>query len=133
MEEKPLLQFYDRAGTRDGKRNKCIPCHIKVSNASKFKKSPLEEREKWVKQKYGISALDYNIMLIDQNGCCYICGTNQKDLNVTLAIDHCHSTGKVRKLLCNLCNQGLGSFKDREDLLKKAIDYLKLHTQQQEG
>jgi hypothetical protein len=42
-----------------------------------------------------------------------------------LSIDHCHNTGKVRGLLCDHCNKGLGLFKDNIDYLNKAIEYLK--------
>jgi hypothetical protein len=41
-----------------------------------------------------------------------------------LSIDHCHETGKVRGLLCDACNTGIGRFSDQVDLLQKAIDYL---------
>jgi hypothetical protein len=43
----------------------------------------------------------------------------------SLAVDHCHVTGKIRGLLCINCNQDLGKFMDREELLDKAKNYLK--------
>lgn len=43
-------------------------------------------------------------------------------------IDHCHATGKVRGMLCRECNHGLGVFKDSEDIMLKAIKYLKNKT-----
>lgn len=50
-----------------------------------------------------------------QNNLCAICSNpNPTDL------DHCHSTGNVRWLLCNHCNRGLGAFKDNPELLLKA-------------
>jgi hypothetical protein len=43
---------------------------------------------------------------------------------VKLAVDHCHDTGKVRRLLCHNCNRALGLFKDNSDILRKAADYV---------
>lgn len=56
------------------------------------------------------------------NGKCAICGKVPGRRN--LALDHDHSTGKIRGLLCTQCNAGLGMFKDNKELLKKAIEYL---------
>jgi len=42
-----------------------------------------------------------------------------------LVVDHCHSTGKVRGLLCSNCNRGIGMLQERVDILQNAIDYLK--------
>lgn len=80
-------------------------------------------REYSIKQ-YGITVEQYNQMFVDQNGLCKICknpkGSNEKNLS----IDHCHTTGKVRGLLCNKCNAGLGFFKDDISILTEAIKYL---------
>ena len=64
----------------------------------------------------------YN-MLDKQQYTCKICGI--KGTIKTLFIDHNHSTGKVRGLLCHYCNTGLGFFKDSTSSLKSAIKYLK--------
>lgn len=60
-------------------------------------------------------------MYEEQGGKCYLCGASQ-DRN--LAVDHCHSTGKVRKLLCSQCNQALGLFKDNPEVMRKAALYV---------
>ena len=80
--------------------------------------------------RYGITREDFKAMLINQQGVCAICKQPETQIdkrsgNVRqLAIDHCHTTKKVRGLLCTHCNHGLGKFKDNIDLLKTAIDYL---------
>jgi hypothetical protein len=53
-----------------------------------------------------------------------ICRENNKN-NRTLAVDHCHESGKIRGLLCLTCNVGLGMFKEDVDIMKNAIEYLK--------
>ena len=64
-------------------------------------------------------------LLEKQNYSCAICGKSEKDNGQRLAIDHNHATHQVRALLCRNCNTGLGAFKDDEQLLSKAIEYLK--------
>lgn len=80
------------------------------------------ERDKKLKNNYGITINDYDKMFKEQNGCCFICQKTNTDR--VLAVDHCHTTGKVRGLLCGNCNNGLGRFKDNVESLKKAIEYL---------
>lgn len=89
------------------------------------------EKFKWsVKQstykKLGISITkeEYDLMLKNQNGKCVICNNPPLGFKKSLCLDHCHSTLKVRGLLCDNCNAGLGKFKDNIDLFKKAILYL---------
>jgi len=59
----------------------------------------------------------------EADGKCAICGSLRGKRNH--ALDHCHTTGKLRGVLCTACNQGLGHFKDDESLLQNAIDYLR--------
>lgn len=75
-------------------------------------------------RNYGITTEDYNRMFTEQEGKCYICDTHQSKLKNRLSVDHCHKTNKVRKLLCQKCNQGIGLFNDNPELLKKAMEYV---------
>lgn len=80
-----------------------------------------------VLRRYNISIGDWQALFDKQQGKCAICGIHQCQLNITLAIDHDHLTGKVRGLLCTKCNTGLGMFvvdEKKTDLLKKAIKYI---------
>ena len=84
----------------------------------------------YIRSKYGINATQYHAMYARQGGACKVCqryikpalsGASRAD---TAAIDHCHTTGKVRGLLCTQCNTGLGLFKDNPVNLARAIGYL---------
>lgn len=59
----------------------------------------------------------------EQNGLCAICNRPEAETG-TLRLDHCHDTGKIRGLLCNGCNMGIGSFKDSPENLIAASEYL---------
>jgi hypothetical protein len=74
------------------------------------------------KRRYGITEEQYQQMLADQGNACAICRTPFEGIKV--CVDHCHDTKKVRGLLCDGCNVGLGRFKDSPNLLQRAVDYL---------
>ncbi len=78
-------------------------------------------RRRKLKSKYGLSLEDYEDLFTAQGGKCAICSYGGSK---PLCVDHDHSTGKVRGLLCGLCNSMLGRFDDRKDILQKAQDYL---------
>lgn len=80
-------------------------------------------REQRLKRYYGISLEQYRAMLTSQKGVCSICGGVNPN-GYRLCIDHCHATGKIRGLLCSLCNTALGYLKDSPLLFRKAADYL---------
>ena len=78
-----------------------------------------------LKRCYGITIEQYNQMFNVQEGKCKVCGKHQSELYQPLGVDHNHTTGKVRGLLCPNCNSILGHAKDNTDTLQKVIIYLK--------
>ena len=77
-------------------------------------------------RSYGITLDEYLQMMVDRDGKCDICGTDQANsVRKDLYVDHCHATLKVRGLLCQSCNMALGLFKDDTQRLLTAADYLK--------
>lgn len=78
-----------------------------------------------LKRNYGIGISKYNELFAEQGGRCSICEKHQSDFPKRLAVDHDHITGDVRALLCHHCNTALGAFDENEDLLIKAVEYLK--------
>ena len=68
---------------------------------------------------------DYDKLYEEQHGQCAICGTDTPGgPGERFKVDHNHSTGEVRGLLCNNCNRGLGYLKDSPTILSKALTYL---------
>ena len=94
------------------------------------KKNPNKYRNMDLVKNFGVTLEEYNQYLETQNGVCAICGSSETVVDNrtkrprSLAVDHCHTTKKVRGLLCMGCNQGLGNFRDNPDFLAKAISYL---------
>jgi Recombination endonuclease VII len=78
-------------------------------------------RRRWLMRAYGITPEQYDAMLKRQKGRCAICREKPR---YRLRIDHDHITKVVRRLLCIPCNLGLGCFKDRPALLRRAAKYL---------
>lgn len=74
-------------------------------------------------RRFGMTPDDYLRMLDRQNGVCGIC--RRKNGKKKLCVDHCHTTGRVRGLLCTKCNKGLGIFGDDAARLVRAAEYLK--------
>ena len=87
-----------------------------------LKKEHIKEvvRANKLRNRYGITPEDFDLMVKQQHGKCAICKQKEK-----LTIDHCHSSGKVRGLLCGNCNRGLGLFKDNLTAIKNAGRYIK--------
>lgn len=81
---------------------------------------------KWrnFKNKYGVTKEIYNAQLEKQDFCCGVCAKHISEFKQMLFIDHCHTTGKFRGLLCITCNTGLGQLGDTKEGLMKAYDYL---------
>lgn len=88
-----------------------------------------QRRQALLKRTYGLTQQEYDQKLESQGGGCAICGdkfADSQDRN--LNVDHCHTTGKIRGLLCSRCNLTLGKVEDRVDLLLSAIEYLKRYS-----
>ena len=91
--------------------------------------NPDKVRVSFLKNKFGITQLDFDSMLKEQGGKCAVCGADQPGGGRKhLCVDHCHDTGKVRGLLCIKCNTGLGAFDDDVVLLSSALTYLERHS-----
>ena len=126
QKEQSLDQFHVRGRTVINCQT-CRVAGIAVQNGSK-------KRSREFTQKYGISLSDYDKMLAAQNGVCFICLKDDpkgrwKNNPRGFCVDHDHSTGVVRGLLCNTCNQGLGNFYDSSKFLRRAADYIDYHDQ----
>lgn len=123
---------------KTGLQSKCKQCNREYRQSRKDlekeyrreyrKRKPVNGRAKMLKYSYGLTLEDYNDLLIKQNGVCAIC---KKEVDL-LVVDHNHSccpgprscSKCIRGLLCKGCNLGIGYFKDNNEYLKNAVEYL---------
>jgi len=143
LKTKSLTEFYNDKSRSLGKSYTCKIC--KNTKVIKYRSSLSDEvllerglttnkirrsryykkyknttiKESLLRTRYGITSEILEKMKIDQNYKCKICGKS-----VTLVVDHCHKSYKVRGLLCNNCNSGLGMFNDNIETIKNALKYL---------
>lgn len=80
-------------------------------------------RRRFLERTYRLSSEQYDWLVKEQNGVCYLCQKPSK--NRRLSVDHSHKSGKVRALLCNKCNLFIGHIENNLDLVSSALEYLK--------
>ncbi|MAT39187.1 MAG: hypothetical protein CL946_06255 [Ectothiorhodospiraceae bacterium] len=124
---KPLSQYGPDSRKPDGRKYRCRDCEREYNNQLREKQNRNPSARDRAQRKYrykqfGLTIADYEQILKDQGGVCAICGQppNGRDL----CIDHCHRTGKVRGLLCDGCNTGIGKLGDDASSIRKALIYL---------
>ena len=75
-----------------------------------------------LKSTYKISIEEYEQKLKKQNYCCAICNRHRDEFKRNLSVDHDHKTGKVRSLLCIICNTNVGVVEDKLEMILKYLN-----------
>ena len=125
-EDKSYSAFGNDPRVRCGKVAICNDCarmknkKWRENNKEKHRQS---RKKSQIKQRYGISQEMFYLILAAQNNRCGICKT-LFDSKKRPSIDHCHETGRVRGILCQKCNTGIGMFLEKEYILSAAAEYL---------
>lgn len=91
-----------------------------IENKQKYLDKSFKQRLKG----FWMDIEDYNLLHIKQEGRCACCGKHQTEFETRLAVDHCHTTGIIRGLLCFGCNTGIGKLGDNLEGLQRAVKYL---------
>lgn len=119
---KPAKDFYTDRAYIDGLSKRCRLCHRATIHLARRCR------------QFNISVDQYTEMTRSQGGVCAICQRVPLRVHPNgFSIDHCHTTGVVRGLLCNHCNTGLGFFEDNPEVLIRAATYLNQHTNSSTG
>ena len=88
------------------------------------------DKRKDLQRTFGMSLEDFERLFKAQNGVCAICCQKERIRDVRgnvrqIGVDHDHASGRVRGLLCNACNRGVGFFGDNPERLEAAAAYLR--------
>lgn len=133
-----FVEFYKNKLCAGGYDTTCKSC-MKLQARTYYKENKkevltrinngwLDQKARVLKEKYGMTLDDYKFLHDEQEGKCKLCNSYKEllaDRTDQLVVDHCHSSGKVRGLLCQHCNMALGLFKDSINTLTNALEYLK--------
>lgn len=117
-ETRPLEQFPANRSAARGIGSYCRPCHNRITRENRIKLHG-STRNYHLRERYGVTEAQVEEMVREQGGVCAICLERPAE-----HVDHDHETGEVRGVLCFTCNVGLGNFRDRPDLLDRAVHYL---------
>ena len=115
---KQMQEFPRNRATKDGLATYCKPCHTRIMRANRAKHhgSP---RNYWLKRRYGIDVVTTSWLVLQQDNLCALCVTGSPK-----HVDHNHTTGTVRGILCFNCNRGIAKFDEDPVIMKRAIEYL---------
>ena len=130
-ESKPIADYRSRGGKMAHLlKSPCNTCLFKAHKEWVSKNpdrvSEYREKDPWTLAKrvrrYDLTPEEFVNKYDEQNGFCGIC---KKEISLLdSAIDHNHTTGSFRGVLCKQCNRALGMFKDDKEILQNAIEYL---------
>jgi hypothetical protein len=116
----------DKRGKFHGKSDRCKECQS-ISSKKWHESRPVElKRAKMRQYKYGVTPDKFENMWISQGASCAICRDQLDRESKQTVVDHCHTTGTVRGILCKKCNTTLGWARDDVRWLESAIRYLLL-------
>jgi len=119
---KPMEEFAIEKRASTGRSSACKGCVNKRRRENRQLNAP-KKRSSDLKYNYGITSVDYDILLEIQGGVCAICSNINRG-SKPLSVDHDHLTLEIRGLLCVNCNFAIGSMHDNPVLLRKAASYL---------
>jgi hypothetical protein len=125
-ETKDINEFFKDIHTAFGIAIYCKKCSSERKKL-RYKRHKSEHQDYRLKKDFGITLQEYNELFEKQGQRCCICGKENKS-GKRFPVDHCHTTLKIRGILCDQCNNGLGLFYDNPTFLESAIKYLNKST-----
>lgn len=134
--KKSSVRYGDSSQLHQIRQPCCQTCSTEDTKNWRINQSKERLKDLYYRRFYGMGLDEFNTRHQNQAGKCKICDRLMALEGLTgdrVVVDHCHTTGKVRGLLCNECNRGLGFFKDNPMTLSSAMRYLTEQDQSSEG
>ena len=104
----------------------CLECRRGWDRArSKTEHRRRQQKDRNLRSRFGITLDEYETLLQDQNQRCAICNDVLTDGKGGACVDHCHTSGRVRAILCSPCNKGIGYIKEDLDRVAAIMRYLR--------
>ena len=127
-QNKPITEYSHKRpkNRKPGLQPRCKVCAAEDTKLWNLKNKETS-RDRYLKRTYDMSESEYNARLLAQNNKCPICYKEFSDEKFGPdfpVVDHCHTHGHVRGIICNECNRGLGYFRDNIEALQNAAIYL---------
>lgn len=120
---KPLEEFHRHKTGRNGRHSWCKSCCNAYYRVNRKRNYTPEQKRRWqLATRYGMTPAQVEAMTAKQDGMCAICGKRTE----ALVVDHCHTSGVVRGMLCHACNIMLPAL-ERKEWKERATQYLHAH------
>lgn len=129
----PFEAFGRNRDERDGHAARCKAC-LKADRKARPEVYRKYKRNTHLRVQYNIGIDDFERLMVAAGGRCQICGASgSKSIRKKhLCIDHDHTTGRIRGILCDTCNRGIGLLGDNPDRIRAAASYLEINDANQQ-
>jgi hypothetical protein len=129
---KPHSEFYRNKHMANRALNQCKRCvqsairarrRVVRNDPALWSQAQLSKRRRYERRVYGVTKDVWYEMFGSE---CAICAVDVLTLPVNQrCFDHCHTSGRVRGILCHRCNSAMGKFEDDPALLERAAQFLR--------
>ncbi len=131
----PASEFYPHKRVKSGLQSHCRSCsrewhrerpdYIRRKNAEFKRKNPTYHADRNRLVKYGLTRSQIDDLISSQKGGCL--GCNRELVSLKTCVDHDHSSGRVRGIICDDCNIVLGRVRDDPRTLSRLAEYVLAH------
>lgn len=127
----PLYREKERKASRERHATPSGKQWQRNMRAKRKLQNPTYHREYLLKTKYNLTPEQWEKIFLNQGRICAICKSPEPTTKHGWHVDHCHSTKKIRGILCHSCNTAIGLLKDNPVILRSAITYLTINSTQE--